>query len=162
MAQTRTPIALSPEMPDAAPATAARTALAARFASWSARAFEPARCPVRNLLDRLGDRWSMLLLTALATGPMRFSALGRAVPDISKRMQTQTLRALEQDGLIDRRVEPATPPRVTYALTPLGETFLEPLLALVEWAEAHFPAVLESRAEHIGEQSELPGKSAAQ
>lgn len=120
--------------------------LADRFADWLTLGFDPARCPVRNLLDRLGDRWSMLLISALAGGPMRFSALARAVPDISKRMLTQTLRTLEADGLVSREVRPTVPPSVTYALTPLGESFVEPLMGLVNWAEANFPAVLEARA----------------
>jgi len=123
----------------------ARDVLGARFADWLAMGFDEARCPVRNLLDRIGDRWSMLLLSALAGGPMRFSALARAVPDISKRMLTQTLRTLETDGFVRREVEPTTPPRVTYSLTPLGESFAVPLLGLVEWAEANFGTVLEAR-----------------
>jgi DNA-binding HxlR family transcriptional regulator len=126
--------------------TDACTALGAKFGEWIASGYDEARCPVRNLLDRIGDRWSMLLVAALASGPMRFSALGRAVPDISKRMLTQTLRTLETDGLVDRTVRPTVPPSVTYALTPLGRSFAGPLLGLVDWAEAHFPAVLDARA----------------
>lgn len=120
--------------------------LADKFADWLTLGFDPAQCPVRNLLDRLGDRWSMLLISALAGGPMRFSALARAVPDISKRMLTQTLRTLETDGLVSREVKPTVPPSVTYALTPLGQSFVGPLMGLVVWAEANFPAVLEARA----------------
>jgi DNA-binding HxlR family transcriptional regulator len=101
---------------------------------------------VRNLLDRVGDRWSMLLLAALAGGPQRFSALARAVPDISKRMLTQTLRTLETDGLVHRDVQPTVPPSVTYSLTPLGGSFAAPLLGLIEWAESNFAAVLDARA----------------
>ena len=73
----------------------AHAALGAKFEDWLAMGFDDRRCPVRNLLDQIGDRWSMLLLSALAAGPKRFSALARAVPDISKRMLTQTLRTLE-------------------------------------------------------------------
>lgn len=124
----------------------AHLALGARFEAWRAQGFDDGRCPVRNLLDRIGDRWSMLLITALASGPKRFSALARAVPDISKRMLTQTLRTLETDGLVHRDVRPTVPPQVTYSLTPLGQSFAGPLLALVEWAEANFPAVIEARA----------------
>ena len=124
----------------------ARAALGAKFSGWSTMGFDDTRCPVRNLLDRIGDRWSTLLLAALASGPMRFSALARAVPDISKRMLTQTLRTLEVDGFVHRDVQPTTPPSVTYSLTPLGESFAAPLLGLVEWAEANFAVVLEARA----------------
>ena len=123
----------------------AHAALGAKFENWVAMGFDDARCPVRNLLDQIGDRWSMLLLSALAAGPKRFSALARAVPDISKRMLTQTLRTLETDGFVHRDVQPTVPPSVTYSLTALGQSFAAPLLGLVLWAEAIFPTVLESR-----------------
>ena len=124
----------------------AHAALGAKFQSWRTMGFDPALCPVRSLLDQVGDRWSMLLLAALAGSPHRFSALARAVPDISKRMLTQTLRTLESDGLVHRDVQPTVPPSVTYSLTPLGQSFAGPLLGLVEWAEANFGAVLAARA----------------
>lgn len=92
-------------------------------------------CPVRDVLDRIGDKWSVLLLLTLAERPHRFGALRRAVPDISQRMLTQTLRDLQRDGLIRRTVFPTVPPSVEYALTPLGETLLLPLRALVGWAD---------------------------
>ncbi len=119
--------------------------LAARFEEWQQFEFDSARCAVRGLLDRGGDRWSMLLLCALAGEPRRFSALARLVPDISKRMLTQTLRNLETDGLVHRDVQPTVPPSVTYSLTPLGRSFTVPLLGLIDWAEAHFPQVMEAR-----------------
>jgi DNA-binding HxlR family transcriptional regulator len=124
----------------------ARAALGAKFENWLAMGLDDTRCPVRSLLDKIGDRWSMLLLAALASAPMRFSALARAVPDISKRMLTRTLRTLETDGLVHRDVQPTVPPSVTYSLTPLGESFALPLLGLIEWAEANFGAVREARA----------------
>lgn len=117
-----------------------------KFTQWSGRGLDAGRCPVRNMLDRLGDRWSMLLIGALAAGPMRFSALSRAVPDVSKRMLTQTLRTLETDGLVSREVAPTTPPSVTYALTPLGRSFTGALLSLIEWAELNFQAVMDARS----------------
>lgn len=126
--------------------SAPHTALGAKFEGWLAAGLDDRKCPVRNLLDQIGDRWSMLLIAALAGGPRRFSALARAVPDISKRMLTQTLRTLEADGLVHRDVRPTVPPSVTYSLTPLGESFAAPLLGLVEWAEANFAAVLAARA----------------
>jgi DNA-binding HxlR family transcriptional regulator len=83
---------------------------------WS---FDP-QCPVRDVLDRIGDKWSTLILVTLANGPHRFSAVQHAIPDISKRMLTQTFRDLERDGLIARTVFPTRPPSVEYRLTPLG------------------------------------------
>lgn len=124
----------------------ARIALGVKFSEWLAMGHDPGGCPVRNLLDRLGDRWSMLLLCALAQGPKRFSVLARVIPDISKRMLSQTLRSLEADGLVLRDVQPTVPPSVTYSLTPLGESFTSPLLGLVTWAEANFDTVRAARA----------------
>lgn len=124
----------------------ARARLAAKFDDWLAMEFDARQCPVRGLLDQIGDRWSMLLVSALAGGPRRFSALARAVPDISKRMLTQTLRNLERDGFVHRDVQPTVPPSVTYSLTPLGESFAGPLVTLIDWAEAQFPAVQAARA----------------
>ena len=98
-------------------------------------------CPVRDVLDRIGDKWSTLILGTLAAGPHRFSAVLRAIPDISKRMLTQTFRDLERDGLIARTVFPTKPPSVEYRLTPLGETILEPLNVLVRWADRSHAAI---------------------
>ncbi|MBP7339196.1 MAG: helix-turn-helix transcriptional regulator [Niveispirillum sp.] len=119
--------------------------MGAKVEEWKAMGLDPARCPVRDLLDRIGDRWSILLLTMLSSGPMRFNALARAVPDISKRMLSQTLRTLETDGLIDRKVEPTVPPRVTYSLTDLGKGLMPPLLGLITWAEQNHAAVQSAR-----------------
>ncbi len=124
----------------------AHKALADKFAAWRTLGLDDTLCPVRNLLDRIGDRWSILMIAALAGGPMRFSALARAVPDISKRMLTQTLRTLETDGFVHRDVQPTVPPSVTYSLTPLGRGFAVPLLGLVDWAESHFAEVQQARA----------------
>jgi DNA-binding HxlR family transcriptional regulator len=103
------------------------------------------QCPVRDVLDRIGDKWSTLILGTLAAGPRRFSAVQRAIPDISKRMLTQTLRDLERDGLIARTVFPTKPPSVEYRLTPLGATILEPLAALVRWANRSHAAIKDAR-----------------
>ncbi len=103
-------------------------------------------CPVRNVLDRIGDKWSTLLLSLLAHGPHRFSALQRAIPDISKRMLAQTLHDLQRDGLVGREVFPTKPPAVEYRLTPLGRTILEPLAHLVAWADRHHAAIVAARA----------------
>ena len=98
------------------------------------------------MLDRIGDKWSTLILGTLAQGPHRFSAVQRAIPDISKRMLTQTLRDLERDGLILRKVFPTKPPSVEYRLTSLGETILEPLTVLVQWADRSHAAIRTARS----------------
>lgn len=113
---------------------------------WS---FDP-QCPVRDVLDRIGDKWSTLILVTLANGPHRFSAVQRAIPDISKRMLTQTFRDLERDGLIARMVFPTKPPSVEYRLTPLGKTILEPLTVLVQWAEHSHAAIKSARLTYDG------------
>src|SRR5580693_9175590 len=95
---------------------------------------DPDGCPIRDVLDRVGDRWSMLVLCTLAkNGTLRFSALKVQIEDISQRMLAQTLRRLEQDGFLSRTVYPTNPPRVEYALTPLGKSLLEPVWELVRW-----------------------------
>ncbi|MEN9353948.1 MAG: hypothetical protein RL318_1273 [Fibrobacterota bacterium] len=104
------------------------------------------RCPVRDVLDRIGDRWSLLVLGELKNGTLRFSVLRRAIDDISQRMLAQTLRHLEQDGLISRKVHATVPPQVEYTLTPLGHSLLEPVDALVAWATANHEAIREARA----------------
>lgn len=117
------------------------TALAARFAQWQEFEFDPSRCPVRDILDRIGDKWTTLVLITLASRPHRFSDIRRAIPDISKRMLTQSLRDLERDGLITRHVFPTKPPSVEYRLSSLGVSVLEPLAALVEWAESNHAGI---------------------
>jgi DNA-binding HxlR family transcriptional regulator len=92
---------------------------------------------VREVLSRLGDRWSLEALAALREGPRRFTALQRALEGVSKRMLSLTVRGLERDGLVSRTALPGAPPRVDYALTPLGLALLEPALALARWAQAH-------------------------
>lgn len=108
---------------------------------------DPSACPVRNVLDHLGDKWSVLIITALAHRPYRFGELRREIADISQRMLTQTLRDLQSDGLIEREVFPTTPPSVEYRLSPMGKSFLVPLSAMVDWAFANFPAIKDARAE---------------
>lgn len=103
-------------------------------------------CPMRDILDRVGDKWSVLVVILLKDGRMRFSGLRRAVDGISQRMLTQTLRQLERDGLVERTVYPSVPVRVEYALTALGRTLIEPLSALAHWAEDHREVILSARA----------------
>ena len=107
-------------------------------------------CPIRDVLDRLGDRWSMLVLSTLAeSGTLRFTILRSRVQDVSPRMLAQTLRRLEQDGLVSRTVHPTIPPRVDYALTPLGASFMQPLGDLVRWADRHHGEVRAARANYV-------------
>jgi len=107
-------------------------------------------CPIRDVLDRVGDRWSMLVLCTLAeNGTLRFSALKAKIDDISQRMLAQTLRRLEQDGLLTRTVYPTNPPRVDYALTPLGKSLLDPVLELVRWAKQNHRRVLDARRNYV-------------
>ena len=128
------------------PSSANGPSLETTFAAWRDRGCDAAGCPVRNVLDRIGDKWTLLALVALAARPHRFSELHRAIPDISKRMLTQTLRELERDGLLDREVFPTKPPSVRYSLSPLGRSVLSPVSALVAWAEGSYPAVRAARA----------------
>ena len=107
-------------------------------------------CPIRDVLDRMGDRWSMLVLLMLQEGgTLRFSALKSRIEDISQRMLAQTLRRLEQDGLVSRAVYPTSPPRVDYALTPLGASFMQPMATLVAWADAHHDEVRAARKAYV-------------
>ena len=92
-------------------------------------------CPfVRDVLTRVGDKWSVLVVVLLGDGAKRFSEMKRTIEGISQRMLTLTLRGLERDGLVDRTVFPTTPPRVEYALTPLGRTLVEAVTRLANWA----------------------------
>jgi DNA-binding HxlR family transcriptional regulator len=103
------------------------------------------QCPIRGILDRIGDKWSFLLILKLAQRPHRFGELRREVNDISQRMLTQTLRSLQRDGLISRTVFPTTPPSVEYRLTDLGRSLLEPMQSLVTWADLHQSAIQAAR-----------------
>lgn len=100
---------------------------------------------IRETLDRVGDKWSVLVIGILAAGPLRYGALRDQVPGISQRMLTLTLRHLERDGLLTRTVYPAVPPRVEYELTPLGEGLRETVYAFVQWATDHNDAIEEAR-----------------
>lgn len=115
------------------------------FDAWQEEGVDASSCPVRDVLDRVGDKWSVLLLMMLAPGPKRFSALNKVVGDISKRMLTQTLRSLQRDGLVERTVYPTTPPMVDYRLTELGRSSLEPLAALIAWADGRHDDIREAR-----------------
>ena len=100
---------------------------------------------VHDTLSQLGDKWTLLVVLGLSRGPMRFNALQRAVVGISQRMLTVTLRKLERDGLLQRTVHPEVPPRVEYALTPLGTSFIDPVMAVANWAIAAHPQIEQNR-----------------
>lgn len=104
-----------------------------------------ADCPTRRILDRIGDRWTVLIIGVLGEGDARFSELKRRVEGISQKMLTQTLRGLERDGLVLRTVYPEVPVRVEYALTDAGRTLLGPLSALQDWAIKHLGDVSASQ-----------------
>ena len=97
------------------------------------------------MLSRVGDKWSVQIVALLGDGSKRFSELRRAIEGISQRMLTLTLRNLERDGLVTRTVFPEIPPRVDYELTRLGETLLEPIIALAEWAETNRTSIQSAR-----------------
>jgi len=99
----------------------------------------------RQILDRIGDKWSLYIVVMLANGPRRFNELKRGIDGISQRMLTLTLRGLERDGLITRTMFPTIPPRVDYELTDMGRTLLEPVMALVNWANKNQLAIAEAR-----------------
>ncbi len=103
-------------------------------------------CPIREVLDRIGDQWSLLVLAALEPGTLRFNVLLRRIGDVSKQMLSRTLRRLEEDGFVERTVYPEVPPRVEYSLTDLGRSFLEPMQALIRWADTNQPQVEAARA----------------
>ena len=113
-------------------------------------------CPaVREVLNRVGDKWSVQIVALLGDGPMRFSELRRSIEGISQRMLTLTLRGLERDGLITRTVFPEIPPRVDYELTKLGDTLLDPISALADWADQYRTSIQEARDRFDSRQNKL-------
>ncbi|QCX50995.1 winged helix-turn-helix transcriptional regulator [Ralstonia pseudosolanacearum] len=106
---------------------------------------EPCRL-VLDILNRIGDKWTVMVIGTLSNGPMRFNAILRAISGISHRMLTLTLRGLEQDGLVKRTAYATIPPKVEYELTELGLSLIEPLRALGDWAVRNRPAIAAARA----------------
>lgn len=100
---------------------------------------------VHGILQRIGDKWTVLVVMSLSKGALRFSEIRRAIPDVSQRMLTLTLRGLERDGLVTRTVTPSVPPRVDYELTSLGHSLKEPINALGQWAVGNRPAIEKAR-----------------
>jgi DNA-binding HxlR family transcriptional regulator len=123
------------------------------------------QCPSRLVLDRIADKWTALIIQILAHGTKRYGALQRAIGGISEKMLTQTLRSLERDGLVQRKVHPVVPPKVEYSLTRLGRTLIEPLHTLCRWSEKHLAELEKNRAQaraKVGEKErsrlrQLPG-----
>lgn len=105
-------------------------------------------CEVRQILDRVADKWSLLVIALLDGHTLRFTELRRAVDGISQRMLSVTLRHLERDGLVRRTVHPVVPPRVDYELTPLGGTLHDTIQALVTWTEDHQDEIAAARADY--------------
>jgi DNA-binding HxlR family transcriptional regulator len=110
-------------------------------------------CEVRQILDRVADKWSLLVIALLERRRLRFTELRREIDGVSQRMLTVTLRQLERDGLVRRTVYPVVPPRVDYELTPLGSTLHETIQALVTWTEAHQNEIAAARAAYDAAQT---------
>ncbi|MER7330459.1 MULTISPECIES: helix-turn-helix domain-containing protein [unclassified Micromonospora] len=105
-------------------------------------------CGSRQVLDRIGDRWSVLVVLTLADGTKRYGELAQRIEGVSQKMLTQTLRALERDGLVTRTVHASVPPRVDYALTDLGRSLLDLVAGLESWATTHLDEVEAARARY--------------
>jgi DNA-binding HxlR family transcriptional regulator len=101
---------------------------------------------IREVLDRIGDKWTVLVISTLSAGSLRYSDLQASIPGISQRMLTQTLKHLERDGLITRTAYPEVPPRVEYELTDLGRSLLDAVTAMAGWAAAHHSEIASNRA----------------
>jgi DNA-binding HxlR family transcriptional regulator len=109
---------------------------------------------ISTLLSRIGDKWTVLVVSTLGGGSKRFNELRREIPSVSQRMLTLTLRNLERDGLVSRTVTPSIPPRVDYALTDLGQSLLTPIIGLTRWALAHVSDIHEAHARFDAAQDE--------
>ena len=109
---------------------------------------------ISGLLQRIGDKWSLLVVQTLGQGSKRFNELRREIPTVSQRMLTLTLRNLERDGLVDRTVTPTIPPRVDYELTELGRSLQKPICGLVQWSMDHVGEINEARERYDGAESE--------
>jgi len=107
-------------------------------------------CPIRHVLDRFGDKWSILIIGLLGhTGKLRFNEISQQIGDISQKMLTVTLRSLEADGLVSRELYPEIPPRVEYELTDMGRSLLPHIDSLSEWAGKHMDTIRKCREEYV-------------
>ncbi|MFN3879013.1 winged helix-turn-helix transcriptional regulator [Brevundimonas sp.] len=113
-----------------------------------------ANCPTRQLLDRIADKWSTLILIVLGEGPIRFNALKHRVDGVSQKMLSQTLKSLERDGLVSRSVVATVPVSVTYAVTPLGCTLMAAMQSMIDWAETQMPQVAAAQTAYDQRSSE--------
>lgn len=111
---------------------------------------------ISGLLQRIGDKWTLLVVEALGQGPRRFNELRRDIPSVSQRMLTLTLRNLERDGLVNRTVTPSIPPRVDYELTPLGQSLQAPICGLVSWAHDNATTIHAAQDRYDKVQDEVP------
>ena len=118
----------------------------ARMVSGPCQAWPEDSAFIREVLDRIGDKWTVLIISTLDARTLRYSDLQASIPGISQRMLTQTLKQLERDGLITRTAYPEVPPRVEYALTDLGRSLLDAVTALAGWAAAHHGEIADNRA----------------
>ena len=109
---------------------------------------------ISTLLSRIGDKWTVLVVTTLGDGPRRFNELRREIPSVSQRMLTLTLRNLERDGLVSRTVTPSIPPRVDYELTALGRSLLQPITGIANWALDNVEAIHAAQADFDAKQDE--------
>ena len=110
-----------------------------------------ADCPAQQALERIANKWTAIVICALSKGTKRYSELQREIGGVSQKMLTQTLRNLERDGLVERKVYPVVPPKVEYSLTPLGVTLVKPLVALCKWAETHIQEIQAARVRPIND-----------
>lgn len=115
-------------------------------------------CPTRQALDRIADKWTVLILGLLESGPMRFNQLRREIEGISQKMLSQTLKSLERDGLVSRKVFATVPVTVEYSITPLGATLAATLVPLRVWAETHIAQMLEARAAYDRNDADGPAR----
>ena len=113
-------------------------------------------CPSQTVLEVLANKWTHLVICALRPGPLRFGDLGRKIEGVTPKMLTQTLRILERDGLLERRLYPVIPPKVEYRLTGLGSELVLMLDQLLRWSERHVPEILEARTRYDGRAEETP------
>src|ERR1700743_1611399 len=124
--------------------------------SETAQGFASASCRVRSVLDRIGDKWAIYVVDRLGGGPRRFSELLRGIDGFTARMLTVPLRGLERDAILTRTVHAAAPPRVDYALTPMGETLLSAIGQLVAWADSHLPEIEAAQDAYDGRSAQSP------
>lgn len=115
------------------------------YRSWKEQSNTSGMCPVRNVLDCIADKWTLIVLVTLASQPHRFGELRREIPEISQRMLTKTLTTLQQNGFINRTVYPTKPPSVEYSLTSLGTALMIPLWGLVNWSTIHADTIEHAR-----------------